>query len=313
MRELRISADHHVVYELLSGAPDGRPIIVLLNGSLFNFHQWDLLLKRGFSSKSKREYCIVRYDYGGTGLSWKGSIVWNVEALADELGALVDHLGGSPVNLYGMSKGTAVAQIFAVRYPQLTTSVAGYGWFNFRSATLPAVQRFFAERLSRFDFLADAPREPLTRPRFEELWRFVEETVLTQTRAQYNPLMIRAGNRLLKRRIYALLRPTAPRTMYDWFAYVVNEIGGGAGASAMRYENLAEVPFLIQHAVRDGTLPVAMARELAAALPRADLREYGKGFNHVSVAIRPSHAAKVISDYLQWLGKAAGRAAEAGS
>lgn len=290
-----IAPEHRVDVEV-SGDIRGQPV-VLLNGSVFNYHQWREVLRGGFGRRAETLHCI-RYDYGGIGRSQTPHREWRLSDLAAELRLLLDRLDLPRVHLFGISKGTMVGQLFAASHPERVLSLGGYGWYHFGYSDLAALIPLFARRLRAFRTLQDIWDEPLTPEHFQRLWEEVYRFLIFQKSPDRFTLGERIAEFVLRRKLYPFLAPTPIRRMHDWFAYAVEALPKMQGTDLSRLE---EVPMFIQHATADSTLPVGMARELVQRFPHAELREYGPGFTHISIALQRSHARVVMGDYLQFL------------
>ncbi len=290
---------YSVGYEIENDDPT-LPTIVLTNGSLFNLTQWNSFIRFGLRPHLGNRIRIVRYDYGGTGRSLRPTFAWDAYEVADELIALLDMLKISTVHLYGISKGTIINQIAATKYPDRILSIGGYGWFHFDYSRMAAVARYFSTRLTHFSDLRSKESEPLTRTQFEKLWDEVYRRVLTQSSSAF-PGLDFLIQFLFKEKVFRLLEPTPARVMYDWFDYAVRLMPIAGDLFRDSYAVLEKKPLCIQHAQYDGTLPVEMARELKARLTHATYREYGRGYNHVSVVVNPLHGFRAAGDYAKFL------------
>lgn len=296
MSELVTIGPGHLLDVEISGDESAQPI-VLLNGSVFNYQQWRAVLRSGFGRRMDALRCI-RYDYGGIGRSQTPHREWRLALLADELRCLLDRLGLSRVHLFGISKGTMVGQLFAAEHPDRVLSLGGYGWYHFGYSDLASLIPLFARRLRAFRTLQDIWDEPLTPEHFQRLWDEVYRFLIFQKSPDRFSLGERIAEYVLRRKLYPFLAPTPIRRMHDWFAYAVEALPTLQGIDLSRLQG---VPMFIQHATADTTLPVGMARELAQRFPHAELREYGPGFTHISIALQRSHARTVMGEYLQFI------------
>ncbi len=104
-------------YEL-SGRGDRTLVLVHeMGGSL---ESWDDAAAR--FAESRR---VLRYDSRGAGMSHKVRGELGVDAMADDIAALLDRTGISgKVALAGIAVGGAIALHFAARYPERTSAVA---------------------------------------------------------------------------------------------------------------------------------------------------------------------------------------------
>jgi 3-oxoadipate enol-lactonase len=72
----------------------------------------------------RHDHRLLRYDTRGAGLSEKVSGTLEIETMADDLAALLDHLKISePVVVAGVAVGAGIAIAFAARYPQRTAGL----------------------------------------------------------------------------------------------------------------------------------------------------------------------------------------------
>src|SRR5712672_527828 len=104
-------------YEL-SGKGDRTLVLVHeMGGSL---ESWDDVVPRFAGSRR-----VLRYDTRGAGLSQKVRGRLGIDAMADDIAALLDTIGSSgKVALAGIAVGGAIALHFAARYPERTSAVA---------------------------------------------------------------------------------------------------------------------------------------------------------------------------------------------
>ena len=88
---------------------EGPEVVVLINGSIFNYHQWGMqalpLLQGGLGGRCR----FLQYDYVGVGGSSAKDVPFSILDLADELRDLLDALEvRGPVHLMGISKVSLV-------------------------------------------------------------------------------------------------------------------------------------------------------------------------------------------------------------
>jgi 3-oxoadipate enol-lactonase len=115
---------------------DGPETVVLVNGSVFNYRQWDKqalpILQRGLRGRCR----FLQYDYVGVGGSSAKTAPFRMLDLADELRDLLDTLSVEQVHLLGISKGSLVGQAFLIRHRQWAKSFCGLGNPNLLSEEL---------------------------------------------------------------------------------------------------------------------------------------------------------------------------------
>jgi aminoacrylate hydrolase len=76
-----------------------------------------------------RDFTVITHDHMGIGDSQGDRIAHTVEALTDDVVALMDHLGISQANLIGHSTGAAIGQMLAQDHPKrLLKLILSAGW-----------------------------------------------------------------------------------------------------------------------------------------------------------------------------------------
>jgi pimeloyl-ACP methyl ester carboxylesterase len=88
------------------------PPLVLLAGQANNHHWWDSV-----AGDFSAAHHTVTPDYRGAGESDKPDEPYTTEGLAEDVIAVLDHLGLARADIYGTSMGGRVAQWLAVRHP----------------------------------------------------------------------------------------------------------------------------------------------------------------------------------------------------
>ena len=108
--------------------------VVFVNGSIFNFKQWDPAYLPAFKKLTNKQRSYLLYDYQGIGLSSFKTDKFSMVQLVDELKQVLDQLNLERIHLFGVSKGTMVSQSFAGTYPDRVASIGGFGVFNLLSS-----------------------------------------------------------------------------------------------------------------------------------------------------------------------------------
>ncbi|MFF8814385.1 alpha/beta fold hydrolase [Streptomyces pactum] len=88
------------------------PVLVLLAGQANNHHWWDAVRADFHPARS-----TLTLDYRGTGDSDKPDTPHSTELFAEDVVAVLDHLGIDRADVYGTSMGGRVAQQLAARHP----------------------------------------------------------------------------------------------------------------------------------------------------------------------------------------------------
>ncbi|GAA0477603.1 alpha/beta fold hydrolase [Streptomyces sp. NPDC046215] len=97
---------------------EGPVPLVLLAGQACTHHWWDTV-RDDFHPAHR----TVTLDYRGTGDSDKPDVPYSTEGFADDVIAVLDHLGAGRAHVYGTSMGGRVAQHVAARHPRRTAAL----------------------------------------------------------------------------------------------------------------------------------------------------------------------------------------------
>lgn len=104
-------------YQLI-GSSGSQPLLVFVNSLGTDFRIW-----RDVVVRLVGEFSILTYDKRGHGLSEVGSTPYTMEMLADDLAALLDHVGAQHAIVCGVSIGGMIAQQLYARRPDLVRAM----------------------------------------------------------------------------------------------------------------------------------------------------------------------------------------------
>lgn len=186
---------------------------------------------------------LVRYDERGCGLSDRDAEDFSVEALVDDLEAVVDALDLERFPLIGLSQGGPVAVAFAARHPERVSRLVLYGAYARSWLTTPR-RRAMAETLVKLTELGWGTTNPAYRQVFTTMLipgaRTDEVAALTELqRLSTSPM-------------------NAARLLGAFYELDVS-----------RLAPRLTMPVLVAHSRRDGAIPFDQGRDLAALIPEA--------------------------------------------
>mgnify|MGYP001627406937 CR=1 FL=1 len=233
--------------------PADAPVVVLVHGLLADHRAWDPVVAR-----LARDYRVLRNDLRGHGASGCPPPPWGMQALADDIVALLDALGVERAHLAGTSLGGMLAQ---------------------------RVAAFHGERLLSLTLANTAAAQP-----HPEAWQSRIELVRQSGVASladgtlqrwFTPGFLESQPQAVAR-MRAILLGTSPE------GYI-----GGAGA----VRDLAQldllprirVPTLVVAGARDEATPPALSQQIADAIPGA--RQVSLDAGHQSAFERPDEFA----------------------
>lgn len=114
----------------MSQGPAGAPPVLFSNSLGTTHRMWDAVV-----DELAAEFRCIRYDTRGHGASDGPAGGYEIDDLADDAAAILDHLDIERAHVVGLSLGGMVGQAFSLRYPSRTISL-----------TLVATTAFFPTR-----------------------------------------------------------------------------------------------------------------------------------------------------------------------
>lgn len=118
--------------------------LLFIHGLSDNLLYWEVL-----ASFLKKDYQILRIDLRGHGESPLGGDEITVDVYSDDLKSLLDELDIAKVNLIGFSLGGSVALDFAIKYPDMVSSLVLMSTFSRCDDHFNQVFSEFKRHLSR--------------------------------------------------------------------------------------------------------------------------------------------------------------------
>lgn len=244
---------------------DGEPV-VFLNGVLMTTRSW--VLQTAFL---RRRYRCVLHDFRGQLLSAKPTEPWTLEDHADDLLALLDHLGIARCHLVGTSYGGEVGMIFAADHPRRVQSLTVIASASEVDPELDQAVAGWAEMA-------------LTRPR--ELYRSTLPYNYSRRFIDSSPDILLQGDQRLA---------AHPPEFFTAFARLVD---------AFRQLDLSDrlgrirCPTLVLVGTEDRLKPVECSRRIAAAIANAEFLAVPDA-GHAVVIEKPWEVNTAILGFLQ--------------
>ena len=253
------------------GADETKPTIVFANSLGSDSRIW-----RDVVVRLVGEAGIVLYDKRGHGLSDLGTPPYTIEDHAADLAALLDHLGGRPAVVCGLSVGGLIAQGLALSRPDLVRGL----------------------------ILADTGLkigdEAMWGPRVEAVEREGMDAVADATVARWVTDAFRAANPA-EAALYANMIRRQPVEGYVGTIRAILAADFRERAAAIRAPTLAVV------GAEDAVTPPSLSRDIARTIPGGRF-EVIKEARHLPCIEQPAVMADMIRAFLALVDEAEGRA-----
>lgn len=255
----------------LDGAMDG-PVLLLLNGGAMSMAAWDPVMA-GLAHRR-----VLRCDLRGQ-LLCPVSPPATIEEHADDVAALLDHVGLADVHVAGTSYGSFVAMALASRQPGRIRSLS---LITTAEALTPEMQAA-SHRLREASAGAARGEAEAAREVFDGLFAFAYSDVYRQRNAE----------------LLATRRAAADRLPRVWFEGLVGLFGALLAfdpAPHLRAVRARNRPTLVVGADADAVFPVEHSRALAEVTgARLEIVE---GSGHALVVEQPQALAALLVDFV---------------
>ncbi len=246
------------------GLDSDKPVIAFINSLGTDFRIWEFVMQA-----LGDDYAYVLHDKRGHGLSEVGTTPYTIEAHADDLAALLDHLSVRHAIIWGLSVGGLIAQSLYVKRPDLVRALV-----LSNTAHKIGSAEMWNERIGKIERDGLAPLvEPVMERWFTPAFRTPD-----------NPLY--AGARTM------LARQDARGYAATCAAIRDANFTGVAGQIA--------VPALCVAGDADGSTPPDLVRELAALIPNSQFAIV-EACGHIPCLEQPEAYAATVRSFLKTL------------
>lgn len=226
----------------------------------------------GFMSALAPHHRLITFDNRGTGRSDRPEEPYTLEQMADEAVAVLRAAGHARAHVMGTSMGGMIAQLVALRHPDIVERLVllctHMGGTAVAPPTPAAISIFSADRSLPTDALVRQSMRAITAPGF----------------ADRHPEAIEGLVAL------AVAQPTPPATfMRQLQAIMMSDRSDRLGA--------IRAPTLVVHGTEDPLVPAANGAALARAIPGARHVEI-PGCGHMMSWEAPAALATIVGDFL---------------
>lgn len=176
-------------YEL--HGPEEKDVIVLSNGVMMSTSSWAYQ-----KAELAKHYRVLLYDCRGMWKSEHPPGPYSMEMHADDLAQLLDELGIKKAHIAGISYGSEISMVFAIKYPKQTQSLIVIDGVSQIDPLLQAQTMPWLRAAERGD--ADQLFETSYHLNFSEEWIQNNQAVLKESRVKFNKIDLDSFQELMK-------------------------------------------------------------------------------------------------------------------
>lgn len=266
---MKIEANRISIHYELEGPAEG-PVVTLSHSLAANLSMWDPQMSALLS-----RYRVLRYDMRGHGRTDVPEGPYSLDQLADDVRGLLLALGIKRTTFIGLSIGSMIGQVLALKYPEL---LHGLVLCEASSRSLPEMIPLWDERIR----IAHT--------------QGMEAHVETTIERWFTP-PFRERNPRIVDPVRAMIRATPPRG-YEGCIRAIQ------GLDVLDRIHAIRVPTLIIVGEEDPASPVANSRAIHDRIRGSELVIL-KSAAHLSNVEQPEAFNRAVIDFLERLGAAA--------
>lgn len=223
----------------------GPPLVKVANWLSHLEYDWESPVWRHWLKRLSENHTLIRYDQRGCGLSDRDVENLSVEALVDDLEAVVDDVGIDKFPLLGVCSGGPIAYEYALRHPDKVSHLILYAAYGSKPPEEYSPQKVAeAKTMLRLIKVGWGRDNPAFRQFFTSL--FMPEA---------DPEQIDWYNKLQR-------MSTSPEMAYRIQHLLFNLMVGP-------FDKDFDIPTLVLHSKNDAVVPFDEGREWAAKIPGA--------------------------------------------
>ncbi|MDH5402343.1 MAG: alpha/beta hydrolase [Candidatus Heimdallarchaeota archaeon] len=274
------------------------PVIILLNGSIFNFKQYDYVFLKYLKTFLGSQYCYIQYDYIGIGKSSDLVGEFDLITIGDEHIAFMDKLDIKQAHLFGISKGSLISCIVAAKYPSRVLSIGGYGNPNLAHPSRLNTKQEFQNRVDRMKALEDIYHEEISKDNYNRVYDIV-----------FQPTVFRNGqkgiidflkNKYVKWKLKPLLLNTKIVILKDLYQYYTRDVDNDEMERYIAAMKSIKIPILLLHGSLDEIIDIEGCRLLSQWLSNSVFIEI-PDFRHSSPILIYSQGKTIMNHYADFL------------
>ncbi len=278
-----------------------KPIIMLVSGSIFNYHQFDPVFLPTLKSKLNNEYCYIQYDYVGIGESSQLNGEFEFLKIADQHIEFMDALGIENAHHFGYSKGSIISFLAAMKNQERILSLASYGSPNLAYTVDPTTRNEFMKRLEYLNSITGIWGNLIDSKNFRVVYDSVFLPTIFHGKQAYNLGFIdKLKSWWIKKKIEPFLNGTLIHNLVKLYQLYIEEITEEDKEKYIAALKELTIPTLLLHSELDEIVPLQGARELSNHLQNNQFIEYTK-FSHSSPVLLKKEGNRIMRDYSNFI------------
>jgi pimeloyl-ACP methyl ester carboxylesterase len=297
--KIEIASGSRIAYRLTGNS--SKPVIVMVNGSIFNYKQFDPVLLPALKDKVGDNFSILNYDYVGISNSSELEGDFDFLTIVREHKELLEVLGIEKAHHFGFSKGSIISFLMAAAHPEFVETIGGYGNPNLERSISQASNNGFSERSQALRSIQGLWQNDVDDANYDMVYDTVFLPVIFPGK-NVNTIgkVEKAKNIVVKKKLKPMLMGTKVENLYKLYEYYTKE---ATDEENMRYINAMKgikQPTLLMHGEIDHIIPLAASQKLHEWIEGSQLKIF-KGFTHSEPVLVKKKGKKLIAEYYNFI------------
>jgi pimeloyl-ACP methyl ester carboxylesterase len=277
-----------------------KPAILFLNGSIFNYKQFDPILFPSLKKYVKDKYHFIHYDYVGFGESSAFNGEFDFLDITRQHVEFLDALYIEAAHHFGFSKGSLISFLTAASHPDRTLSVVGYGNPNLASPSPQKTKAEFAKRVQFLNGITGIWNDLVDEKNFKVVYDTVFlPTIFIGKTVSNLSLREKILNWWIMRKLFPMLVGTRIENIAKLYRYYMNDTSAEDQERYIEAMGSISIPTMLMHGTQDEIIPYEAAVALSKIIPTSELKEFP--YDHTSPMLHPLKGRRIMKTYANFL------------
>ncbi len=297
--KIEIASGARISYRLTGNS--SKPVIVMVNGSIFNYKQFDPVLLPALKDKLGDDFSILNYDYVGIANSSELDGDFDFITIVKEHKELLEILGIEKAHHLGYSKGSIVSFLMAAAHPEFVETIGGYGNPNLEKSISQASNDGFSERSQSLRSIQGLWENDVDDSNYGMVYDTVFLPVIFPGK-NVNTIgkVEKAKNMVVKKKLRPMLMGTKVENLYKLYEYYTRVPSDDENTRYVEAMKGIKQPTLLMHGDIDHIVPLAASQKLHEWISGSKLKVF-KGFTHSEPILVKKKGKKLMAEYSNFI------------
>ncbi len=279
-----------------------KPMIIFVNGSIFNYRQFDPVLFPALRKAVKEKFSFCHYDYVGFGDSTKEIYNGKIDLLefSRQHIEMMDELGLESAHHFGYSKGSLISFLVTAGNPDRVASIAGYGNPNLAAGTGEKSRKEFSKRVQYIKGISGIWHLPVDKSNYKLVYDTVFlPTIFKNKSVSRLSFMEKITNWVVRNKLEPMLVGTLIGNIMELYKHYTIEAKSDEKEKYIDAMKKITKPTLLMHGKNDEIVPFEASKLLSEWIETSKLVDFP--YDHTSPVLKRGQGKKIMNEYAAFL------------